>query len=191
MRCRRLLWGRQTQLRPSFQLKSYPRCPVSTGWPDLRPISRVESLPTPVGAVGRWLVQHERRWVSRGYSRGCTAEIWDNSSLGSEWLFRLRDRNYQCSSPDLWNFKLAHAGSKELAKPRFESWPGVEYKLQEDGIQSRTLFWLQASEGSKLFRYCDPQVLESSAGRTAPCWWTWWTRGRQSCVPRSSRVAGQ
>jgi len=32
-------------------------------------------------------------------------------------------------------------------------------------------------------------VLESSIGRTAACWRTWWTRGRRSCVPLSSRVA--
>jgi len=29
------------------------------------------------------------------------------------------------------------AGSEEIAKPRFESRPGVEYKLWEDGIQTR------------------------------------------------------
>jgi len=43
---------------------------------------------------------------------------------------------------------LAHAGSEEIAKPRFESRPGVEYKLQEDGIQSWRFSWLQVSEGS-------------------------------------------
>jgi len=57
------------------------------------------------------------------------------------WLFRLR-------SPDLCNFELGHAGSEEVAKPRFESRPSVEYKLQEDGIQSRRLSWLQVFEGS-------------------------------------------
>jgi len=40
------------------------------------------------------------------------------------------------------------AGSEEVAKPRFESRLGVEYELQEDGIQSQRLSWLQASEGS-------------------------------------------
>jgi len=53
---------------------------------------------------------------------------------------------------------LAPAGTEEVAKPRFESRPGVEYELREDGIQSRRLSWLQASEGiSKLLR---PKVLE-------------------------------
>ena len=33
------------------------------------------------------------------------------------------------------------------------------------------------------------QVLESSTGRTAPCWRAWWARGRQFCVPRSSPTA--
>jgi len=54
---------------------------------------------------------------------------------------------------NLSNFELAHAGREEVAKPRFENQPGVEYKLQEDGIQSRRLSWLQVSEGSsKLLR---------------------------------------
>ena len=43
---------------------------------------------------------------------------------------------------------MVHAGTEEVAKPRFESRPGVEYELQEVGIQSRRLPWLQASEGS-------------------------------------------
>ena len=63
---------------------------------------------------------------------------------------------------------MAQAGSEEVVKRSFENRPGVEYKLSEDGIQSRRLSWLQASEGSsKLLRplrvqsYCDAQVLES------------------------------
>ena len=51
-----------------------------------------------------------------------------------QWLFWLRDRNYQCSSPDLWNFELAHAGTEEVAKPRVENHPGMEYELREGGI---------------------------------------------------------
>jgi len=48
---------------------------------------------------------------------------------------------------------LAHGGSKEVAKLKFESRPGMEYKLREDGIPSWRLSWLQASEGSsKLFQ---------------------------------------
>jgi len=57
-----------------------------------------------------------------------------------------------CSSPDLWNFELAHAGTEEVAKPRFESRPGVEYELREDGIQSQRLSWLQTPEGSSKLR---------------------------------------
>jgi len=30
-----------------------------------------------------------------------------------------------------WNFELAHAGIEEVAEPRFESRPGVEYKLRK------------------------------------------------------------
>jgi len=86
-RCRRLLWGRRTHLRPSFSLKSYLRCPVSTGWPGLRSTSRVGSPPAHVGAVGRWLFWHERRWVSRGFEMGHTAEIQDDSSLGPPMAF--------------------------------------------------------------------------------------------------------
>ena len=29
---------------------------------------------------------------------------------------------------------LALAGTEEVAKPRFESQPGVEYELREDGV---------------------------------------------------------
>ena len=70
-----------------------------------------------------------------------------------QWLLWFRDRNYQCSSPDLRNFHLAHAGIEEVAERRFENRPGVEYELREDGVQSRRFSWVQASEGcSKLFR---------------------------------------
>ena len=64
-----------------------------------------------------------------------------------DWFDCLRDRNYYWSSPCLWNFDLAHAGSEEIAKPRFESRPGVEYKLREDRIHTRRLSGLQAPEG--------------------------------------------
>jgi len=36
-------------------------------------------------------------------------------------IFWLRDCNCQRSSPDLWNFELAYAGSGEVAKQKFES----------------------------------------------------------------------
>jgi len=46
---------------------------------------------------------------------------------------------------------LAHAGSEEIAKPRFESRPGVKYKIREDGIQTPRLSRPQAPDcGSKL-----------------------------------------
>ena len=38
-----------------------------------------------------------------------------------QWLFWLRDRNYQCSSPDLWNFELAYAGTEEVATKSWEA----------------------------------------------------------------------
>jgi len=46
---------------------------------------------------------------------------------------------------------LAHAGSEEIANPRFERRPGMEYKPREDGVQTRRLSWPEAPEGgSKL-----------------------------------------
>jgi len=47
-------------------------------------------------------------------------------------LFRFRDRiaGLGCSSPSPGDFKLVHAGSEEIAKPGFESRPGVKYKLK-------------------------------------------------------------
>jgi len=45
-----------------------------------------------------------------------------------------------------------HAGIEEVAEVRLESPPGVEYKLSENGVQSRRFSWFQASDGSsKLF----------------------------------------
>jgi len=43
---------------------------------------------------------------------------------------------------------LARTRSEEIAKARFESRTGVEYKHREDRIQTRRLYWLQAPEGS-------------------------------------------
>ena len=56
------------------------------------------------------------------------------------WLLWLRDSNYYCSSPDLWNFELTHAGIEEVAEPRFESRPDVECKLWEDGSPIPEIF---------------------------------------------------
>ena len=61
---------------------------------------------------------------------------------------------------------MVHAGSEEVIKPRFESRPGVEYKLREHGNQSKGLSWLQASEGRSTF-------LQSKGSRdtvTVRCW---------------------
>jgi len=44
---------------------------------------------------------------------------------------------------------LAHAGSEVIPKPRFERRPGVEYKLRENGIQSRQLRAAASSTGLK------------------------------------------
>jgi len=56
-------------------------------------------------------------------------------------------------SPDLWNFELAHAGVSKSQNQDLRARPGVAYELCEDGVHSRRLSWLQASEGSsKLFR---------------------------------------
>jgi len=82
------------------------------------------------------------------FSRISKAEIWDGNTLGPQWLFWLRYRNHKCSSP----LELAHAGTEDVSKPRFESRRGVEYKLWKDEIQSRRLSLFQASEGSKLLR---------------------------------------
>ena len=49
-------------------------------------------------------------------------------------LLGFRDRHYQCSSPDVWNFEVAQAGRKEATQPglqcssslgKIESGPGV------------------------------------------------------------------
>ena len=94
IQCRRLLWGRQTQLRPSFQPKSYPQCPVSAGWPDLWPTSRAENPPAPVGAMNWWMVQHERRGVSRDFKEDTQQRYGMVAVWVSQWLLWLRDRNY-------------------------------------------------------------------------------------------------
>jgi len=43
IQCRRLLWYRQTQVRPSSLPRSYAQCLASARWPELRSTSRVES----------------------------------------------------------------------------------------------------------------------------------------------------
>jgi len=52
--------------------------------------------------------------TQRGYG---TVTLW----VPPVAIFWLRDCNYECSSPDLWNFELAQAETKEVTKPRFES----------------------------------------------------------------------
>jgi len=61
---------------------------------------------------------------------------------------------------------LAHAGSEEIAKPRLKNRPTVKYKLQEDGISSWRLSWLQASEGSSKLLW--PKTLNDTV--TLRCW---------------------
>ena len=61
---------------------------------------------------------------------------------------------------------MVHVGIEEVAEPRFESRPGVEYKHWEDGIQSWRLSWFPASEGSsKVFR---PEGFRDTV--TLRCW---------------------
>ena len=59
-----------------------------------------------------------------------------------------------------------HAGTEESAKPRFESRPGVEYELRENGVQSRRFSWLQPSEG--IFKLPRPKGLRDTV--TLRCW---------------------
>ena len=88
IQCRRLLWVWQPQLRHSFIPKSYHPCPVSAGWPGLRPTSRVKSLSAPLGAIGRQSVRHERRMsLSKIIIRGNTTQIWDDGSMGPPVAF--------------------------------------------------------------------------------------------------------
>ena len=95
----------------------------------------------------------------------------------------------------LWNFELVHARSEEVTKPRFESRPGFEYKLREDGIQFRRLSCLQASEGSsKLLRPKGSEILwPSGVGifhRSDSCLLTSLIASRPpSSVPCPSRAA--
>ena len=46
----------------------------------------------------------------------------------------------------------------------------------------------QAPMAQRGQRYCFPLVFRPSIGQTAPCWWTWCTRGSQSCVVFPIRV---
>jgi len=43
----------------------------------------------------------------------------------SQWLFRLWEHNYQCSSPDLWNFQLEHAGSEKSQNQDLRASPAL------------------------------------------------------------------
>jgi len=63
----------------------------------------------------------------------------------------LAGRMFVTPSLDPGDFKMAYTGSEEITKPRFESRHSVEFKLQEDSIQTRKLSWLHAPDsGSKL-----------------------------------------
>ena len=48
----------------------------------------------------------------------------------------LLQRREITTSALLFSPELVHAGIEEVAEPRFESQPGVEYKLWEDGVPS-------------------------------------------------------
>jgi len=91
--CRRMLWGRQTQLRPSFSRKAILDVLCQQG--DLQSTSRVKSPPAPKRAVGRWLGRHERIDESLEDFKGNTQQIYGTIALWlPQWLFWLRDRNY-------------------------------------------------------------------------------------------------
>ena len=57
---------------------------------------------------------------------------------------------------------MAHAGSEEITKPRFESRPGIEYKLLQGRIQTRRLSAAAISSGLKA-----PEVLFPSGVGTS------------------------
>ena len=65
----------------------HPRCPVSAGWPGLRSTYSVESPPTAMGGMGRWLVwqlvRHKRRWVPRRFSKWTRSRDIGRYLLGS------------------------------------------------------------------------------------------------------------
>ena len=42
-------------------------------------------------------------------------------------LLRFRDRHYQCSSPDFWNFEVAQSGRKEVTPPGHQYSSGMGY----------------------------------------------------------------
>ena len=83
-----------------------------TGWRDLRSTFRVKSPPAPWEQwVDDWFDTSVDECLE--YFKGDTQHRDGTVALWvPQWLFWLSDRNYYCSSPDLWNFDLAHAGSK-------------------------------------------------------------------------------
>ena len=97
--------------------------------------------------MGQWLVRHERRWVSRESWRGHTAEIWAVVRWVSQWLFPALGTQLSVLFSRSLEFSVGTCRKWEITKPRFESQPGVEYKLREDGIQARRLSWPQVPEG--------------------------------------------
>jgi len=61
---------------------------------------------------------------------------------------------------------LAQARSEEIANPRFESQPGVEYEVQENETQTRRFSWPQAPEGGS-------KLLWPKRVRDAVTLWCW------------------
>ena len=69
----------------------------------------------------RWLVRHERSLSLSRFLMGT-----HRRDVGRQLFGWLRSK-ILALTPGHWNFELANAGSKEIAKPRFESRHGVEY----------------------------------------------------------------
>ena len=61
---------------------------------------------------------------------------------------------------------------------RLESWPGTEYELREDGIQSLWPSWLPASEGSRA------QIPRSNVGQVAHVLLTPWVTSQKADITR-------
>ena len=68
-----------------------------------------------------------------------------------QWLRRLNDNNYVCSSPDFRDLNLAHAVTYDLVQPGLKNITSMEYSLKAHGIVTWSFSLWEMLEGpSKL-----------------------------------------
>jgi len=147
-----------TNTPPAFLSEKllYPWYLVSVEWPNLQSTFRVENplVPAGEGVIGRWLVLQKRIWVSRRFWREHTVAIQgDGSQL---WVLFARSCGF-------WDGACRKCGNR---KTKFESRPGVEYILREDGIQTRRFFWLPVLEGDSKLHYWQKGARDTTVFRS-------------------------